>query len=202
VPDRDWVSSGTVGVLDGLVARVLSTYPYRFTLPATDIERATAYRIRAAVVAGRTNQTFPDGQERDAFDDAAVHVVGWDGGEPICTGRLVLPRPELPTERVCGITIEPRGAVVDVGRMAVVRSHRSVEGAVFVALLCRLYAEMRSHGFQVACGMMSHPARRLVALLGLQVEEIGPERDYWGELRAPVRFELTANADSIGRRWD
>lgn len=192
-----------VGILDGLVGRVLSTYPFQFTVAAHDDDRLTAFRIRAEVVAdaGWASSDTPDGLERDEFDADAVHVIGWDGADPICTGRLVLPPAPLPTELTCGIVVEPAGRVVDVGRMAVLPSRRNVEHAVFVALLCRLYLEMRARGYEVACGMMSHRTRRLMRLLGLELEELAPERNYWGEPRAPVRFELMANTASISRRW-
>jgi N-acyl-L-homoserine lactone synthetase len=192
-----------VGVLDGLVAHVLESYPFRFTLASDEADRATAFRIRAAAVADAGWQVpiGPNGLERDEFDDAAVQILGWDGADPICTGRLVLPPGQLPTERACGFRMQPAGRVVDVGRMAVARSRQDVEHAVFVALLCRLYREIRDRGFEVACGMMSRGARRLVQLLGLELEELGPDRDYWGEPRAPVRFELTADAATITRRW-
>lgn len=196
-------SADAVGILDGLVARVLETYPYRFTMPTAEAERAVAYRIRAAVVAdaGWLGHDLPNGQERDEFDDSAVQIIGWDGPEPICTGRLVLPPRDLPTERACSIVVEPRGRVVDVGRMAVLPARRTVEHAVFVALLCRLYLEMRTRGFTVACGMMSRPARRVMRLLGLDLVELGDDRMYCGELRAPVRFELLANVPSVTQRW-
>lgn len=196
--------SDTVGILDGLVARVLATYPFRFTLAADEADRTTAYQIRGAVVteAGWSTAALTDGLERDDFDDQAVQILGWDGAEPVCTGRLVLPPADLPTEQACGIVVEPAGRVVDVGRMAVMHSRQNVEHAVFVALLCRLYLEMRNRGYEVACGMMSRRARRLVRLLGLRVEELGPDREYWGEMRAPVRFELMANRESLSRRWE
>lgn len=198
------VMSAPVGILDGLVARVLSSYPFRFTLAADEPERLTAFRIRAdvATAAGWPGSPYPDGLECDEFDAAAVQVIGWDETEPICTGRLVLPPAALPTERACGLVVEPAGQVVDVGRMAVVPSRRDVEHAVFVALLCRLYLEMRTRGYGVACGMMSRRTRRLMSLLGLQLEELGTDLEYWGELRAPVRFGLMANSASISRRWD
>ena len=192
-----------VGILDGLVARVLAEYPYRFTVATTDEQRSIGYRIRAAVVAAAGwASDLPAGEERDDYDDAAVHLIGWDGAEPVCTGRLVLPPAPLPTERACGLVVQPAGQVVDVGRMAVLPTRQTTEHAVFLALLCRLYLEMRTGGYQVACGMMSRRVRRLVRLLGLQLEELGDDRDYWGEPRAPVRFELMANTDSLTRRWE
>jgi hypothetical protein len=192
-----------VGVLDGLVARVLATYPYRFTVAATPAERATAYTIRCGAVVSQgwaPPDAFPDGLEHDEYDDAAVHVVGWDGDEAISTGRLVIPPAPLPTEQSCGFVVEPRGLVVDVGRMSVVPTYQTYRHAAFIALLCRLYLEMRA-GYQVACGMMSPRAQKLLRQLGLQLEILGPDRDYWGEPRAPVRFALTVNAPSLGDRW-
>jgi len=116
-------------------------------------------------------------------------------------GRLVLPPAPLPTEQASGVHIEPRGQVVDVGRMAVVPDYRSYRSAAFIALLCRLYLEMRNGGFQVACGMMSARVRTLTRQLGLQLETLGPDVHYWGELRTPVRFALLANAQSLDGRW-
>jgi hypothetical protein len=38
--------------------------------------------------------------------------------------------------------------------------------------------------------MMSAPACALVRYLGLELQILGPERQYWNEARSPVRFEL------------
>jgi hypothetical protein len=191
-------------VLDPLVARVLATYPYVFTLPGTADERAVGYRIRfeAAVAQGWEPPPGADGLERDRYDDAAVQVVGWFEDEPVSTGRLVLPPSSLPTEDECALRVPPVGEVVEVGRMAVVRAHQAYHHAAFVGLLCRLYLEMRERGFDVACGMMSPRTRGLVRLLGLNLEVLGPDRRYWAEERAPVRFTLTANQDTLRERWD
>jgi hypothetical protein len=193
-----------VGVLDVLVARVLDGYPYRFTLPDTPTEREVAYRVRGTcVLAAGWAPPAPvrNGLERDEFDDAAVQVVGWHDDRPVSTGRLVLPPGPLPTEVACDLVVQPRGRVVDVGRMCVLPDHQSSRHAAFVALLCRLYLEMRERGFELACGMMSPPVRSLVGQLGVRLHLLGDDRDYWGEPRAPGRFELTANADPLRRRW-
>jgi hypothetical protein len=193
-----------VGVLDGLVARVLDQYPYRFTLPLTPDDRQVAFRVRAAaaVASGwRSASDLPDGLEQDSFDTAAVQVVGWDDGVAVCAGRLVLPPGPLPTEVACDIVVRPHHRVVDVGRMCVAPSYQSYRHAAFVALLCRLYLEMRSRGYEVACGMMSPRVRTLIGQLGVRVQQLGADRDYWGEVRAPVRFELMANTRTLQRRW-
>ncbi|MFI5100995.1 MAG: hypothetical protein ACHQE5_10885 [Actinomycetes bacterium] len=193
----------TGGTLDPLVAKILSTYPYAFTLASTEGERAVGYRIRfeAAVQLGWTPPADAEGLEHDRYDADAVQVIGWYEDAPVSTGRLVLPPAALPTQDECGLLIEPAGGVVDVGRMAVVRTHQSYQHAAFIGLLCRLYLEMRTQGYGVACGMMSLRARRLVGLLGLNLEVLGPDRLYWNEPRAPVRFALTRNEETLADRW-
>lgn len=185
--------------LDNLVRRMLELSPFVYRLAGGD-ERETAYRLRAqaALARGwRTPEELPDGREHDQYDERALHVIGWDGDLPMSTGRIV-PPPSLPTEEECGLVVEPAGRVVDVGRMCVALSHQGLEHAAFVGLMCALYGEMRAQGFDVACGMMSRPARNLVGFLGLSLEVLGPERCYWNELRTPVRFSLMV--DPVGRR--
>jgi hypothetical protein len=178
--------------LDGLVTRMLSNSPFDYREAGDDSEREVAYRLRGSAVVDRgwcTADDLPGGLECDEYDGRAIQVIGWDGDVAMSTGRVVLP-PGLPTEDACGIVVEPRGAVVDVGRMCVAHSHQGLEHAALIGLMCRLYLAMREHGFGVACGMMSAPARAMMGLFGLQLEILGPERTYWNEARAPVRFSL------------
>jgi len=185
------------GLLDALVADIIGRCGYRFSVAGDDASRELAYRLRYRTVVEQgwaSADDLPDGLERDADDERAVHVIGWDGDSAIATGRLVLPPGPLPTERLCGLAVEPRGRVVDIGRMAVLRSHQSHRHSVFIALLARLYLEMQAHGYEVACGVMSARARSLIRLLGLDAEVLGEERLHWGELRAPVRFSIAVDA--------
>jgi len=190
--------------LDALVSRMLSRSPFDYRVAADDSEREIAYRLRAEAVLDRgwaTAGDLPDGMERDGYDDRAIQVIGWDGQVPMSTGRVVLP-PGLPTEEACGIVVEPRGEVVDVGRMCVARGYQSLEHAAFIGLMCRLYQAMRENGFRVACGMMSAQARSLVGLLGLRLEILGPPRAHWNEPRAPVRFSLMSAAKLLAGEQD
>jgi hypothetical protein len=185
--------------LDLLVTRVLERSPFEYRLAANDAERELAFRLRGTVVVEqgwRTAEDIPGGLERDEYDDRALHVVGWDGPVAISTGRVVLP-PGLPTEEACGIVVDPPGEVVDVGRMCVLPRHQSLEHAALIGLMCRLYLEMRSHGYSFACGMMSARAQVLVRHLGLRIERLGSERAYWNELRTPVRFSLLSNVEVL-----
>jgi hypothetical protein len=182
--------------LDALITRMLSRSPFDYRVAAGDSERELAYRLRGSAVIDRgwcTASDLPGGMERDGYDDRAIHVIGWDGNVAMSTGRVVLP-PGLPTEEACGLVVEPRGEVVDVGRMCVAPSHQGLEHAAFIGLMCRLYLVMRENGFRFACGMMSAPARAMMGLFGLQLELLGPERTYWNEPRVPVRFSLMSAA--------
>ena len=67
--------------------------------------------------------------------------------------------------------------------------------------LARLYLEVRARGYDVACGIMSARARTLVRVLGLQLEVLGPDRMYWGEPRAPVRYSVMINSTRLTTRW-
>jgi len=171
--------------LDALVDRILAASPFVYRV-ADDHERAIAYRLRAE----------PPALERDEYDERAVHVIGWDGAVPMSTGRVVLP-PGLPTEKACGLVVDPPGEVVDVGRMCVARTHQDLEHSAFIGLMCRLYQVMRMEGYVVACGMMTGRAQVLVRHLGLRLETLGPPRSYWNEERTPVRFSLLANLETV-----
>jgi Acetyltransferase (GNAT) domain len=190
--------------LDRLVARMVAAGPLRFTVAEGDDERDLAYRLRHDAVVGRgwaRADELDRGREHDEFDPGAVHVLGWDGPTAVCAGRLVLPPGPLPTEEACELVVEPRGRVVDVGRMVVAPSHRDANHATFVLLLGGLYLEVRRRGFGVACGMMSAPVRAMCRQLGFRVELLGPARPYWHEVRAPVRFEVGRDAAGLVERW-
>lgn len=193
--------------LDGLARSVVDRCGLRFAVAHDDREREVAFRLRgqAAIERGWLDaRSLAGGLERDTYDSGAtaVHLLGWDGVDPVCTGRIVLPPGPLPTEVECAMVVPPAGEVVDVGRMVVVRSPDRGHGpGRFPALLAALYLEVRARGFTVACGMMAPNVRALARLVGFRLEVLGADRLYWGERRAPVRFEPDANAASLQARW-
>jgi hypothetical protein len=185
------------GPLDALATDILGRCGYRFTIATDAAARDLAYRLRyeAVIEQGWASEAdLPARRECDEFDERAIHVMCWDGEHAVATGRLVLPPLPLPTERICGITIEPRGQVADVGRMSVARSHQSHRHGVFLALLARLHVEVRRQGYETACGLMTARARSMMRLLGVRLEVLAEERPYWGELRSPVRFAISGEA--------
>ena len=82
-------------------------------------------------------QPVPEGIERDAEDARAYHVLAFQGGHAIGTGRLVM-LPEPPPG--------DSGKWAKVGRMAVLQSHRKAR--VGGRLLQALEQEARARGVE------------------------------------------------------
>jgi GNAT superfamily N-acetyltransferase len=183
--------------LDAVARSVVRRSGLRFAVASDAAAISAALGLRADAAA---EHGWP-GEDRDAYDERAVHVVGWDGQEPVAAARIVFPPGPLPTEEACHLAIPPQGAVADVGRMVVARAHQQFGHGGFVALLAALYLEGRAGGLRVACGMMAPNVRGLTRFLGLRLELLGPDREYLGELRAPVRFDLERNFATLEARW-
>ena len=80
-------------------------------------------------------QHVPEGIERDAEDAKAYHVLAFQGGHAIGTGRLVMLAEPPPGER---------GTWAQIGRMAVLKAHRKAR--VGALLLTALEDEARRRG--------------------------------------------------------
>src|SRR5262249_40989092 len=77
--------------------------PLAFGVARSPAELEAVYRLRYEVVMDQgwaKPEGFPDGLERDAFDERALQIVVWDGSELVGTTRLVAPKAgcRLPTE--------------------------------------------------------------------------------------------------------
>lgn len=87
----------------------------------------------------------------------AVQIAGWDGPRLAATARVVYPSPDrpLPTETAFGVTVEPRGQVVDAGRLIVAPEHRDGQHRVLGGLAACIWVAMASCGFQWAAVAIS-----------------------------------------------
>ncbi len=185
---------------DALAAQVVArAAPIRFGVAQSLAELEVVYRLRYRIVIDQgwaKPEAFPDGLERDAYDDRAVQFGAWDGEVLVATGRLVLPAPgqPLPTEEAFDLEIGPPGQVVDVGRICVIPAYRDAQHRVFWGLLSQAWIEIRVRGFTQACSISTASVARMCRRWGLQVVPLGTPRSYWGEVRTPV---LIRPADSI-----
>ena len=181
--------------LDALAHLLISrAAPVHFDVASGEAEQRQIFALRYATVVeeGWVSPTaYPDGVERDAYDDSAVQIAGWQEGELIGAARLVFPqqRRKLPTEQEFELTVEPEDEVVDIGRAIVSRSYRSRDHTLFGALLARCWLEIRKYGYVNLCGTANGARLERYRQFGLPLRIIGPPRRYWGEERFPVFLE-------------
>jgi hypothetical protein len=188
--------------LAGLAERALARLaPLRFELATADGERDEVLRMRAACIIAEgwaRAEDFPDGCERDEYDDDATFVVCRDGCALAGSLRIVAPvsgRP-LPTEDAFGLQARPAGAVADVGRVIVAPGQRSGQSHRILGGLCaRAWLELSAHGLQRAISSATAELVELYGALGLDVTVLGPARDHWGARRVPV--QVTGSRESV-----
>lgn len=188
-PGRDEVIATLDSLAEWTIARAR---PMRVAI-ATQDEMDEVFRLRLRCVLERgwaQAQNFSEGVEKDGFDDVAVHVVARDEGDIVGTCRLVFPEPgrPLPTEEAFEIVIEPRGDVVDWGRLVVSGRYRGdARHVVSAALLARCWLEMSGRGYSIIGGAAARPIIEMYRSMGFEPEILGPPRFYWGEWRYPSR---------------
>lgn len=117
-----------------------STRPVTVSPVCTEAELLQALAIREVVFI--EEQRVPEGIERDADDTDAYHVLAFEGGHAVGTGRLV-----MLSEPPAG----EGGRWARLGRMAVLKAHR--RGGIGTQLLAALEAEGRRRG---ASGLLLH----------------------------------------------
>jgi N-acyl-L-homoserine lactone synthetase len=182
--------------LDALSERLLAAAPsLRVAVAAADAERQAAYRLRHAQVmhAGWVDPAdLPDGLEVDAYDADALQICAWDGEALVGTVRLVFPdagRP-LPVETDFDIRVEPRGHVVEAGRLVIAPTYRGDPAhRAWGALFACAWLSMRARGYSVLAGAAAPRTIKQLRALGLPFEILGPARRHWGEERHPVRLD-------------
>jgi N-acyl-L-homoserine lactone synthetase len=173
--------------------------PLTFGLARSPTELEAVYRLRYEVVMDQgwaSPEEFPNGLERDAFDERALQVVAWDGAELVGTTRLVAPQAgyRLPTEQAFDLEIAQRGRVIDMGRTCRAPRRKDSEHRIIWGVLCQAWVELRHLGFVEICGIFSPGMNRFYQRMGFRIEILGEARLHWGEYRCPV---LVRPAESI-----
>ena len=192
----------SVGRIDtiaaALVARAGPT-TFRVAVDRADVEAAQRLRGLAVLDRGWAQTTdLTDGREEDADDDRAVHILATLSDEPIGTCRLIYPEEGrlLPMEQVRGASRLPNDAV-EVGRVVVIHSVAREQRTVLTGLIGSAWLELRAHGHQHICGIVSAPMLRLFRRLGFVVHVVGPVVTTFGEERYPILFEPTSEAAAV-----
>lgn len=180
--------------------------PIRFRVAQSAAELEAVYRLRYQVVVERgwaDSEDFPTNLEQDIYDGQGIAVIGQDGATVVATNRLTLPAAGrlLPTEVEFGLKIEPQGRVVDGGRAIVDKAYSDHQHRIFAGLLGQNWFEIKARGFYYLCGLASAAMIRLCRSLGYQITILGPARQYWGEWRYPIRFDVLESTPLLWTRW-
>ena len=188
--------------LSGLAERALAQLaPLDFAVAVDDGERDEVLRMRAACVLAEgwaRAEDFPDGRERDEYDDDATFVVCRDGAVLAGSMRIVAPAAGrmLPTERTFAVRARPAGEVADVGRIIVAPGLRSGRSHHILGGLCaRAWLELVAHGLHRAISSATPELIELYRAVGMRVAVLGPARVHWGARRVPV--EVTGDVESF-----
>ena len=191
---------------DELARGMVAAAPLNFRIAQSLEELEAIYRLRYDVIIERgwaRPEDLPNGLERDEFDDHAIHIAAWDDKNIAATSRIVLPAPDrtLPTEHAFEVRIEPYGQVVDMGRQIVAHAYSNVEHLVFAALLAQTWLELHARGYTLVCGDFTPAVTRLYRLMGFQVTQAGPAREFWGEERFPIVVDVANSVPALLKRW-
>ncbi len=116
-------------------------------------------------------------------------------------GSCCLRRVIAATEDAFGLTIEPRGQVVDIGRFTVAHELAVKENRYFAGLLGFCWLEARSHGYIRVCGTASPGMLRHYRRLGFIVTELAPPHVYYGEERFPCWYDVIGSAQVLLKMW-
>lgn len=163
-----------------------------------DLVEVLRLRQRAVVEQGwAPDDPLALGLECDAYDDRASHVAAWDGTTVVGTVRIVVPDDGvlLPTEQAFGMVAEPRGRLVDWGRLVVDPGHRDPGHVVMLALLGRAWLATRAWGAAGCIGVASPAILELYRSLGIEASILAGPRLHWGEERYAARL-LGVEADA------
>jgi N-acyl-L-homoserine lactone synthetase len=196
------ISPPTDGVLalDRLSEQLLAAAPsLRVALAETPAERAAIGRLRHRQVTDHGWATLEGDVELDAYDARALQVGAWDAGTLVGAMRVVLPAPglRLPVEDAFGVEVEPRGSVVEAGRLVITPEFRGDPAhRIWGALFARAWCELRARGYSILAGAASRRMVDRLRAVGLPFEILGAARPFWGEDRHPVRLDPAAGSPS------
>jgi N-acyl-L-homoserine lactone synthetase len=166
-----------------------------FDSAVTDADRRAVYELRyTAVVESRWQKpdAFPEGIERDAEDDYAVHLVSRLDGEIVGTMRLIVERPRVEALlREHGLDgLYSAEDTMFAGRLIVARPFRSRSRQVTVGLYAELIRIARDRGVLRVITFLAENAVRFYGSQGFPLKLVGPPREDTGVQRRPAVFDV------------
>lgn len=168
----------------------LTSLDFDLATTAAEVDAVLRLRYECVVELGwAQSRDFPDGRERDGYDEGATFVVCRSEGTLIGAARLVPPLPgrRLLVEEEFGVSVRPPGQALEAGRLVVPARHRSRgTPSILSGLFARGWLAARELGFDRVVGQATAELVGLYRGLGLTVSPLGPSRTYFGEERIPI----------------
>ena len=187
-----------VAALDALAGQLLLRAGVRVGVAHTIVELGAVHRLRHREISSESFTPLgsePDVLGPDPYDDRALHLAAWRGTSLVATIRLVLPVPgrSLPTEDAFGLRIEPRGEVVDIGRLLAGPGHLGDPAhRAWGGLFGLAWQEARARSYTVMAGVASKRLVERYRSLGVNVELLGEPRTDSGVEVYPLRLDPAA----------
>lgn len=163
--------------------------PAFVALADTDESRRLHHRLRYAVYcqkhAYEDAQRFPGGEERDEYDETAVHFIAYDPGLREWTGAVRLIPPSaggLPMSGLAKLSPHVAGLVAQ-QRVAEISRMCSTGPDVFSALVRACIGYAHEHGYGYLACLTSAPLARLLQRMGVASGSAGDGCDHRGRRR-------------------
>jgi N-acyl-L-homoserine lactone synthetase len=175
----------------------LALSPLSFAVARTPLDIDAVLRMRYDCVIDMgwaTPEDYPDGRERDDWDERATFIVCRDDDAIVGSERLVLPVAGelLPSEREFRRQVPLPGRPVEVGRVIVARAYRANRGhLVLGGLFARGWLVARDLGYERIVSTASAPLIDLYRGLGLRVTGLAAPKLSWGEQRTLIELSAT-----------
>lgn len=202
-PSNLGTSSAERDRLDSLADLALDALsPLTFTVARTPAEIDAVLRMRYECVTEMgwaRAEDYPDGRERDHYDEGASLIVCCRAEEIVASGRVVPPDQGelLPAEREFRMIVEPPGRPVEVGRIIIPNRHRGDQSHLILAgLFARSWLVVRELGYDRVISTASDTLVDLYRGLGIIVSVLSTPKLSWGEERTLIELAATERSMS------
>ncbi len=186
--------------------RMAQARPVCFRVAESAAEREEVYRLRHQLLVAEgwlRAEDQPDGRDHDAYDERSVQITAWEGPAFAGVARVILPVPGQPlySEQAYGLTLEPRGRVVEASRLFVAPAFRDGQVRIFAGLVGMVWLVGRQAGYDALCGTVTAATHRLYRRLGLEFVQVAPALEHLSQWRYPFLVDVVGSAARVQARW-
>lgn len=176
---------------------------YRFKICGTKEDIAASLHLRYQVFClekGWINpKRFSNAQEVDEFDKYAVHFIAVnEEGRVIGTARLIMPSTlGLPIEKLIETKDLDVTQAVEVSRLAVLKTERNNEKAVFFGLTRLMWDYVSTKPVTLWGATVDEPLYRLLKRIGMPFILVGEPIWYVGSQSVPIIADIAKTEEAL-----